>query len=276
MDNLKLKTVIDNFRYAETEKKLTESISNGVVSEAAKLVTVEKMYITPQEAREIFTVFSGGRFDMESFAKFCSEIMSLDSVCHSDSSDLSVTNTVYLRNPLTDKAYETFSTRFTPLRAAYSHDFKSSCEDVYYDRADSCILPLENSSYGLLMPFRNMLIKYELKLAAVTNITSNEDDQQSLALVTGGEVDTDGNVLEAYVPSLDINLFPSLIEAAKSINCEVTRVTSVKSKNEGMYDHHICFTADSSSLSVLQYFLSAVSPAHIILGQYKNLISKGT
>jgi len=270
MDKLKLKIIIDNFRYAENEKKLSESISDGVVNEAAKLATVENSHITPQEALEIFTGFSDSEFDMKSFAKFCCEIMSVDPDCSRDVSDLSVTNTVYLRNPLTDKAYESFSKRFTPLRAAYSHDFKSSCEDVYYDRADSCILPLENSYDGLLMPFRNMLIKYELKLAAVTNITSGEDDRQSLALVTGNMVDTDGNVLEAYIPALDITLFPSLIEAAKILNCEVMRVTSVKSKNESTYDHHICFTANTRSLSVLQYFLSAVSPAHIILGQYKN------
>lgn len=268
MENHQIKTIADNLNWIRSENTLYDSVISGILRDTAVSILNENESISPQQAYDTFSSVSGGSFDLVIFARLCKEILSCRNKQNNES-DLILKNTVYLRNPLTDRAYEAFNQRFPGLRAIYSHDFKSSCEDVYYDRADSCILPLESSQEGLLMPFRAMLIKYELKVAAVTKIMSSEESLKSFALVTGVTVDSHGDVLEVYVPGLKPNEFSKLLEASAVIGSEVLRINTVQSSQIGLYDHHICFSADSNSLFVIKFLLSAVYPAYIILGQYK-------
>ena len=269
------RTITDNFKWLSEDTANNWIIENSIIFDAAKFAFKTHPNMTPVEAHDIFKSLSGDNYSLSLFAKFCHALFGFLTDVVPKASVLAPTVSVYLRTPITDKAYEVFSSLYPGLRAIYSHDFKSVCEDVYYDRADSCIIPLESSSDGLLMPFRNMLLKYELKIAAVTRVTSAEDSVQSLALVTGGETDTSGNVLEAYLPGLTPKDFGALCEAVSEINCDIIRVTSIESLEDGLYDHHICFSSNRNLLSVLKYFLSGKYPAHIILGQYKNQLSKG-
>ncbi len=270
-----MQTVRDNFSWLSENKDSNRHIENAIIYEAAKLAYENEKITTPTEAHEFFVSVSGENYTLSLFTKFCKELSQISKSEDNETSSLSPAITVYVRNPLTDKAYEVFAREYQGLRAIYSHDFKSACEDVYYDRADSCIMPLESSSDGLLMPFRSMLIKYELKIAAVTKVISGEDAVQSLALVTGGETNTRGNVLEAYLPSVKQKDFIPLCTAVNEIGCDIIRVTTTESLESDHFDHHICFTSDSNSLSVLKYFLNGKYPAHIILGQYKNQFTKG-
>lgn len=275
MKKSKAKTISDNITWLSENNKILRDIENNVIHEAAKFALDGKQYISATEAHEVFLSLCGENYTLSLFAEFCEALTHISVAESTETQKLSPVSTVYVRNQLTDKAYETFANNYNGLRAYYSHDFKSACEDVYYDRSDSCIMPLENSSDGLLMPFRNMLIKYELKIAAVTEVLSGEDSVQSLALVTGRDIDTDGNVLEAYLPAVRQHELISLGAAVKQIGCDIVRVTSVKSLEESLYDYHICFTSDRNSLYILKYFLNGKYPAHIILGQYKNQLTKG-
>ncbi|MBR6808465.1 MAG: hypothetical protein IKM46_08840 [Clostridia bacterium] len=270
MDNSKEHVIRDNFGWLRESVNDHRQIEGAVINKAVKLVLCDKPSLTPMESHEIFKSLSGEFYSLPLFARFCAELTRSLKIIDENAQNLSPRLTVYIRNQLADKAFDVFSRQFHGLRAIYSHDFKSACEDVYYDRADSCILPLESSADGLLMPFRSMLMKYELKIAAVTKVSTGEGSVQSIALVTGGTVDSFGNVLEAYLPSVTQNDLLSLCIAVSEIGCNIVRITSVKSPMKDLYDHHISFTSDSNSLSVLKYFLNGKYPAHVILGQYKN------
>lgn len=275
METRDFETIKENLQWLRSDTYTHKCVEDSVISVTASLATENLSIFTPNEALEYFSDLCGDSFDLSLFAKFCCEIISRNCGELPQTPKLSPSLTVYLRNQMTDKAFNIFSKVHKGLRAIYSHDFKSACEDVYYDRADSCILPLESSSDGLLMPFRNMLIKHELKIAAVTEFTTGDPQvQNTLALVTGGAVDTEGNMLEVHIPTLDQNELMQICNAAKTIDCDVVRITSVESSVSGLYDHHICFTSACNYLSVLKYFLSAKYPAYIILGQYKKSISE--
>ncbi len=78
----------------------------------------------------------------------------------------------YLKNQLADKAYKSFSKHVQSARVAYPTDFNGVCEAVYYEKADYCILPIENSNDGRLNGFYNLIEKYELFICLCTDVYS--------------------------------------------------------------------------------------------------------
>jgi len=94
----------------------------------------------------------------------------------------------YLRNYYADRAYTVFAKALSEPKVMYSSDFNGVCEDVYYNRAKYCILPVENSIDGILSGFRTLINKYELNIALTCDIdsSSEEDSFTKFALLRRG------------------------------------------------------------------------------------------
>lgn len=88
----------------------------------------------------------------------------------------------YVKNPYADKAYLTFASEMENAIAKYCDDFSLACEDVYYGRSTYCILPLSENTSGRLMGFKNLALKYELKIAAITEVEW-QSETRSFALM---------------------------------------------------------------------------------------------
>ncbi len=82
----------------------------------------------------------------------------------------------YSKNTLSDRAYKVFAKHVTSARVLYPSDFTAVCEAVYYEKAEYCILPLENSTDGRLSGFYNLISKYELFVCMCTDIYNAEGD----------------------------------------------------------------------------------------------------
>ena len=89
----------------------------------------------------------------------------------------------YLRSSYTDRAFRLFGTLLPEPRAVYPTSFAAVCEEVYYNRARYCILPIENSEEGSLHSFRLLIAKYELKIAAVCDVPTSEEGITRFALL---------------------------------------------------------------------------------------------
>ncbi|MBE6588688.1 MAG: hypothetical protein E7643_00790 [Ruminococcaceae bacterium] len=81
----------------------------------------------------------------------------------------------YPKSGYADSAYLSFSSLVNDAHVVYTHSFISACEEVYNGLCDYCILPLENSTEGMLAGFLRLIVRYDLKIAATCEITSRED-----------------------------------------------------------------------------------------------------
>ncbi len=78
---------------------------------------------------------------------------------------------LYARSSYTDTAYLHFAPLLSEPRAAYTHSFGAACKDVYNGLCEFCILPVENSSEGVLNSFFRLMEQYELKIVATCDVT---------------------------------------------------------------------------------------------------------
>lgn len=78
----------------------------------------------------------------------------------------------YLKNAYADDAFRRFSEAIGDPTVVYVQDFAAVCEEVYYGRADMCILPLDSSRDAKLISFYRLIEKYELKIAMSCDVTS--------------------------------------------------------------------------------------------------------
>lgn len=261
-----------NTEALERDFELHEAVSEGVYKQLAE--HLNKIYpdVTASQAYGLFLDATDGGGGIYGFAVLC-KYLNVSKPFEVDEKPEHI-SAVYFRTPIADNAYTEFTSIFKSIGATYSSDFKSVCEDVYYDRADACILPLESSDDGLIMSFRNMLIKYELKILSVVKVPLGDDRYQTMALLTNGLYDADGNVCELFIPSMSPDEFSEICRSMKHFSAKILRITSVPSKTEGRYDHHVCLSLQSEAVPCLTFFTDAVCPANIFLGQYKNYYSE--
>ncbi len=86
----------------------------------------------------------------------------------------------YLKNAYTSAAYDRFSLVLRDLSPSYCTDFNAVCEEVYYSRAEMCILPIETSNDGVLSVFWQLMRKYDLSIIMSCEIESSADDNSTV------------------------------------------------------------------------------------------------
>ncbi len=78
----------------------------------------------------------------------------------------------YFKNAYADAAFRVFSSVLSEPTVSYAGDFSAACEEVYYGRADMCILPVDSSRDAKLVGFYRLIDKYELHIVLACDIPS--------------------------------------------------------------------------------------------------------
>ena len=78
----------------------------------------------------------------------------------------------YFQNAYADAAFRIFSGVLDTPSVVYMPDFTAVCEEVYYGRADMCMLPLDSSRDAKLISFYRLIDKYELSPVYSCDVTS--------------------------------------------------------------------------------------------------------
>ncbi len=256
MDNFEI--IKKNLSFCEKKKKELDDIRTGTAREAADILNVGGVP-TAEDIRELF---SGRDVDAFTFASVCSFVNKEGKTVLQPPKSVT-----YVRNPSSDKAFLAFSDRFGGLSASYSGDFASCCEDVYYDRADACILPLEDSDVGLIASFRSLMMKYELKIASVCRIYTDEG-AVTLSLLTSEYTDYSGDTVEIFFPDFDPSRLGDLSGICGFFGAEVIRINSTPSEYTEGYGHHFTFDTSESDADSLIYTLEALFPSAELTGRY--------
>ncbi len=267
MDTLSSDIIKKNFAWLEADAERTDVLYRAVLADLAKELCRDGILPSPADALEAF--HSAGQSDTVLFARFCEMLTEGHADEHFTDYSPIPKRVSYLRSPMTDKAFMAFSEMFPGLSAVYGADFKSICEDVYYERSDACILPLESSSDGLLMSFRKLLLKYELCIHSVCEQRQNDDSRLTIALLTSAP-SFNGDLLEFYIPSSSHGSIETLCKVTAFFGGTVVRTSTVMSEYSSGVDIHMCIKIADNSKNAFVYCLEALYPSHMILGNYKN------
>ena len=190
----------------------------------------------------------------------------------------------YLRSSFADSAFSRFSGILENPTVTYARDFNSVCEDVYYGRAGNCILPVENSSEGTLASFRNLILKYELKIARTATIGVDGYSNTRFALcrreLTFPTEWSDGVVFEFCVTPHDETSLAPLLMAAVCLGLKPVKLETVPvSANYGgggragdeYYAYDISCTCGRDSLDPFILYLLLQSPGFETVGIYTEI-----
>lgn len=265
MDEVLLSALHNNFEWLRHDSNNSEILHRALLKELTLSLNSE---IKPDKLAEILD--SLGALDAHHTAWLSRLICDNSPLCRSN--DREVPKRIsYLRSPTSDRAFKIFSEQYPDLSASYGADFKSICEDVYSERADACILPLESSESGLLISFRTLALKYELSVYAACNIRQNDDSVLTLALMTSN-FKGHGDRSEIYIPSATLGSLEQLSDLIVSLDCRLLRILTVSSEYSGEYDIHACIQTPiglyNNVENPLRLSLEILYPSCISMGDY--------
>ena len=174
----------------------------------------------------------------------------------------------YVKNPYADKAYLNFASGLEKAVAKYCGDFSLACEDVYYGRSTYCIIPISENTSGRLMGFRNLALKYDLKIAAVTNVEW-QSELRSCALMKK----------ELELPKVEKDTFfefrikngddiCEIITAAKYCGMDVSEI---RFSSDGQNDADVVIKISDSGICGFLSYLCLQKHCFVPVGIYKTV-----
>ena len=171
----------------------------------------------------------------------------------------------YVKNPLSDLAYDSFSMFFDRATVSYAEDFVSACEDVYHSQSDYAVLPVYSEKSGRLKSFCDLADKYELKKILTCRVYSNTDDTETeFALFSKNCERVMSNrrrevFFELTLPDTHIL---SVMEYVRNSECEIIWINT----NDERAD--ICLEIPEAEITALYIYLILCLPDHEIKGIY--------
>lgn len=255
-----------NFDWLRRDGELSDTLRHALLKELAASCTTD---ISPSELAELLDALGIRN------ARYTAELARLIAAARAAAPRQRVPQHVsYLRSLASDRAFRIFSEECEGMSAGYGTNFKSICEDVYTERADACILPLESSEDGLLMSFRTLALKYELSVYAACKVRQNDESVLTLALMTAA-LEGSGDRTELYIPSAHTGTLEELSELVSALDCRLLRVSTVSSEYSGEYGIHACVqctdVTQENTCGALKLCLETLYPSYISLGNYKLL-----
>lgn len=184
-----------------------------------------------------------------------------------------------VRNRLNEAAYRIFSEAIVAAKASYLPSFADTCEDVFDNRCEFGILPVENTSDGKLFGFYSMLDRYELKICAVCRLEP-EDSEGSVryALV--------GKTLPSRIPKFaewnfegeivaELEQFPKeIFEIASEFQAELIQINSLPVLyDDGLQKIYFTFRLSPSNAAAFHLYLTQEYARYSLIGFYPILQS---
>lgn len=251
-------------------------LENGILRQAAALSA-------PQEIPAVFREMGGQTLCSAEFASLCraacegeTDLRILSALLPEEYGEEPPldTRTAYLRNAYTDRAFAVFSRHIERLSAQYQPSFTAGCEEVYYGRCSYCILPIRNSEDGMLTSFTRMMTKYDLKIARICDVVSQDGESTiRYALLRRGlelSVPRDGLLqITAVLPS-DVHC-GQFLAACEKTGASVESLTTLPLRytNE-ITSLSICFRIGKNSTLPLLCFLTQALESCTVDGIYNS------
>ncbi|MBQ8207317.1 MAG: hypothetical protein IJZ89_01120 [Clostridia bacterium] len=180
------------------------------------------------------------------------------------------------RNVLSEQTYGHFFGD-KEFRIIEKDSFIDLFEDVYNERANYCIIPIENTSSGKLLNFYSLIANYNLKILSVCDVEhSGQDAYTRFALLSRPPInlltlDQKEYCFEISISSRNEDALPRLLEAASICKIHPKRIDSVPFTHlRDEYSYYIVFRieADAAFFDFL-VFLSIEGVSFTPIGIFK-------
>ncbi|MBQ8509744.1 MAG: hypothetical protein IJ493_07550 [Clostridia bacterium] len=187
----------------------------------------------------------------------------------------------YLKNAYADTAFRIFSGVLNTPSVVYAGDFAQVCEEVYYGRADMCILPVDSSRDAKLISFYRLIDKYELKIALSCDVTSPDGSvttryallRKSLELPRQSWLDAaDASFLEfSLIPDEKVSL-ADVLRAAEVCGLYIYKIDALPlSYSDSEFSYDIILRVGEGGFESFALFLALAVPQYEPLGIYPHI-----
>ncbi len=184
----------------------------------------------------------------------------------------------YLKNAYADDAFRRFSEVFEEPTVTYAADFTAVCEEVYYGRADMCILPLDSSRDAKLISFYRLIGKYELRIVMSCDVSSGDGVMTRYALLRKSaflpseKQDKKGELFFefSFVPD-ESSALCDVLTAAADCGLKLYKVDALPltyTDSEFLYD---VILRCPETPEVFALYMSLAVPQYELLGVYRHM-----
>ena len=253
---------------ADSEDIITENRHN-VDAIFSKFSLIERLTIF----QEAF-----GKIDIESMPLLKVLERHIDNHPNEVISDEASERIAYLKNSYNDMAYMQFSELFNSPRAAYFGSIVDVCESVYNGVCEYCILPVETSSDGKLISFYETILRYNLKISAVYDLSSNNGYTRYALLSKkftfhhmASRAKNKNRLFEFIFTESDNLPLGDMLCAAEFCSLKLRRIDTLNIIRGNIEPNtYLCpvFSADDSDMQTFLSFLVIDCPEFIPLGLY--------
>ena len=140
----------------------------------------------------------------------------------------------YVKNTLSDEAYDVFSQEFEDPRIVYSQNVRDALRSVSEGSCDYCIVPFEEKGGARIIGIYAMIVSLDLKIAAVTPVFGPEGDADVKYALVGREFipfeksDDDDVYVEVAIPTESVFTVSDLLFVAEKFGLSVYRIGGVE------------------------------------------------
>ena len=180
-----------------------------------------------------------------------------------------------VRNNYNELAFARFSKIITRPKEIFSSSFVSVCEDVYDNRSEFCILPVENSQSGRLFGFYSMIDRYELKICAVCELEAEGESEGSVKYALVGRSLPDRVPkrsrwnFEFSVISEDGAAFFDIKRASEVFGARLVKIDSLPVEYDGgSQKYYFTFDLPWANIAAFDLFLSEEYARYTSVGAY--------
>lgn len=184
----------------------------------------------------------------------------------------------YQASSYTNSAYLRFAPLLDAPRAAEVKSFVAACEEVYNGLCEFCILPLENTTEGLLYTFVRLIEKYDLKFAATCDVAGNDASHTSRFALLQKDLSppvhssTSELHFSCSVAADDAQTLSNLLLAANACGLQLYRMDSLpQDAGDGGAFVHLTLRVGFGNLDAFLLYLAMDMPSCQVLGIYPHL-----
>ena len=201
---------------------------------------------------------------------------SFDALSHrlfGDPAEESPDRVAYLSNIYADEAFRRFSRILHEPTVLYADSFIGVCEAVSAARARLCILPMENSTDGVLTGFRALLAKYDLKITAVCEVLTGDESLTRFALlqksIGSPGADREPAFFRFTLFSDTLEVLRDVMLAADALGLPLCKLDAVSAAyTDSAFAYDITLTCRPETLAGFYCYLSMEIPHFVPVGLF--------
>ncbi len=186
---------------------------------------------------------------------------------------------IYVKNTLSDEAYDIFSQEFSSPRLRYAANMREAVKAVSDGEVGYCLLPLEERGGARLASVADLIFGNNLKINSVTPVFGQDGNaDMKYALVSKcfsvpKVLEDDDRYLEISLPFSEAIGLDEILYAAKELGISPYRVNTVSFYTEDglVPNYSIVFRDDGGDFTSLLTYLTLYSREFVPIGIYKNL-----